>query len=122
MMSWLKKAGSILLKATEVLTGIGPLLPPQYQHAQQVIVSDLKSIETIIVQVEAFGQVLGIAGPDKLKAAAPLVAQMILQSSIVAGRKIDNPALFQQGASKIADGMADVLNSLKPDIASDSKT
>lgn len=121
-MSLLKKIGTVILKATELITGFGPLLPPQYQHAEQVLVSDLKSIESVIVNVEAFGQVLGIKGPDKLKAAAPLVAQMVLQSSLVAGRKISDPALFQQGASKLADGMADILNSLKDDIDTTSKT
>lgn len=121
-MGFLKKLGTVLLKVTEIATGFGALVPPQYQNVEKAVISDLKAIESVIVNVEAFGQVLGTPGADKLKAATPLVAQMILQSSLVAGRKIENAALFQQGATKIADGMADILNSLKDDVDTQSKT
>ena len=121
-MGFLKKLGTILLKSTELITGFGPLIPPQYAHAEQILVSDLKAIQQVVVNVEAFGQVLGIPGPDKLRAAGPLVAQMILQSSIIAGHKIENAALFQQGSTKVADGMADILNALKDDIQTEAKT
>ena len=121
-MTFLKKLGVVLLKATEIIVGFGPTIPAKYQALGTTIVSDLKAIETIIVQVEGVGQVLGLPGPDKLRAASPLVAQMVLQSSVVAGRKIADPALFQRGAQKIADGMADVLNSLKDDVETESVT
>jgi hypothetical protein len=42
--------------------------------------------------------------------AAPLIAQAILQSSLMAGHTLADPVLFKQGATKIADGLADVLN------------
>lgn len=117
-MTFLKKLGIILAKATEIITGVGPLIrtvAPQYATQEQFLESELVQIGQIIVTVEALGQALGTAGPDKLKAAAPLVAQIILKSSIVGQHQIANPQLFQSGAQKIADGMADVLNSLKDD-------
>lgn len=124
-MTFLKKLGVILLKATEIVTGFGPLISTMVPNSGAVIreiQSDLAAIANVIVNVEAVGQVLGTPGADKLKAATPLVAQAILQSSLVAHRKIDNPALFQQGAQKMADGMADILNSLKDDIDTTAKT
>jgi hypothetical protein len=125
-MTFLKKLGSILLKATEIVTGVGPLIGQIYPQAaglEQRVENDLVQIGQIIVTVETLGQALNTPGADKLKAAAPLVAQIILKSAIVGAHEIDNPMLFQQGAQKIADGMADVLNSLKPDrVKGESKT
>lgn len=124
-MTFLKKLGTIILKATEIVTGFGPLISTMQPKAAPVITeiqSDLAAVATVIANVEAVGQVLGTPGADKLRAATPLVAQAILQSSLLAHRKIENPALFQQGAQKIADGMADVLNSLKDDLDTTSKT
>ena len=123
-LSFLKKLGQILLKVTEVITGAGPLiqaLVPNAAPTVRAISSDLAAIAGIIVQVEAVGQILGTPGADKLRAATPLVAQAILQSSILVDRKIENPALFEQGARKIADGMADLLNSLKADVETENK-
>ncbi len=120
-MTFLKKLGTIVLKVTEIVTGFGPLasmLIPGTKDDKiiQMVSADLVQIASIIAQVEVFGQALGIAGPDKLKAAAPAVAQIILQSAVMVNHKIENPALFHQGCTKVADGMADILNSLKADV------
>lgn len=118
-MTFLKKLGSILLKATQIAAGIAPFaeaLLPNEAGKIQVASQDLAQIATIITQVETIGQALGQPGTAKLTGAAPLVAQVILQSSILANHKIANPTLFQQGATKIADGMADILNSLQDQV------
>lgn len=124
-MGLLKKFGQIVLKGVEIATGITPfiqgLIPAQYSGVTQTVTNDLQQIAEIIQDVEVFGQALGIAGPDKLKAAAPAVAQIILKSSLLANHKIANPELFNQGCSKIADGMADILNSLEDNVSSLSK-
>lgn len=73
-----------------------------------------ESVE-VIKQAEIMGQALGIGGADKLKAAAPAMAQVILRSSAMAGKQIQDPELFQRGVTKIADGWADVLNSVHGD-------
>lgn len=113
-MSFLKKFGSLILKATEIVAGIAPMISTNDKSAAIVntISADLAQIAGIIGTVEGIGQALALPGAQKLAAAAPQVAQIILQSSLMAHQKIADPALFQQGAKKIADGMADVLNSL----------
>lgn len=124
-MTWLKKFGQIVLKVTEVVSGFAPLIQttvPNSGNVVREVQSDLAAIAGVIGQVEAIGQVLNTPGADKLKASTPLVAQVLLQSSLLAHHKIANSTLFQQGAQKMADGMADVLNSLKDDVPSESKT
>jgi hypothetical protein len=68
----------------------------------------------VITMVEAIGQAASVPmpGAEKLKVATPLVAQIILSSSMLAQHKIGDEVLFRQGCTSIASGMADVLNSL----------
>ncbi len=124
-MKFLSKLGAVILKATEIVTGLQgfatTIFPGQAGNIQTVS-TDLTQIANIIIQVETVGQVLNLPGADKLRGATPAVAQILLQSSILVGHEIANPVLFQQGAGKIADGMADVLNSLKDNVATASKT
>jgi hypothetical protein len=124
-MRFLTRIGQILAQATAIAAGFAPLIKQTAPGASAVIdtvSADLSQIANVIVTVEVMGQALQIKGPEKLRAAAPLVAQVLLQSSVLANHKIDNPTLFQQGASKIADGMADVLNSLNDHVDTQSKT
>jgi hypothetical protein len=125
-MSWLSKAATIALKVTEIVTGLGPLASAiipgdKDDKIIQAVSVDLAQIAQIIAQVEIFGQALGLPGAQKLTAAAPSVAQVILQSSIMAKHEISNPELFKTGCTKVADGMADVLNSLKDKVESQNK-
>lgn len=115
-MTLLSKIGSILLKVTQIVIGLSPLIPDTQKGAYQIISRDLEQISSIIIQAELFGQALGLKGPDKLTAATPAVAQIILQSSILANHKIANQELFKQGCNKIANGMADVMNSLNDSV------
>ena len=120
-MKLLKKIGLIVLKATEIVTGFGPglaaIIPgDKDDRIIQTASADLSQVAGIITQVEVFGAALGIAGPDKLRAAAPAVAQVILRSTVLAGRKIHDTVLFQAGCTQVAAGMADILNSLKDDV------
>ncbi len=117
----LSRIGSILLTATKIVTGIAPFIPSAQQGQYQIISRDLEQISAIIVQVELFGQALNLKGPDKLTAASPAVAQIILQSSILANHKIANEELFKAGCKKIADGMADVMNSLDSNVDTQNK-
>lgn len=114
-MSFLKKLGGVLLKVGQIVVGFGPMLGtaiPQIAGAIQVVSRDISAIVQVITNVEAIGQTLGIAGPDKLKAAAPLVAQIVLQSEILVGKTIANPVLFQQACTEYAQATVDLLNSL----------
>lgn len=74
---------------------------------------DIAKLSNIIVEVEVLGQTLNVPGPDKLKAAIPLIAQVILKSSILTNHSISDQTLFIQGCTKVAGGFADILNSLK---------
>lgn len=123
-MKFLTKLGGILLKATEIATGFGPLIAataPVTAGTVTRVTSDLEQLASMIGTVEAVGQALSLAGPQKLTAASPLVAQVILQSSLMAHHSIADPVLFKAGCEKIGSGMADVLNSLKDSIETTSK-
>lgn len=115
-MSFLKKLGAVLLKATEIAAGIYPFVPQAQQGTYQVVSKDLSEIANLVVEVEAVGQALGQPGAQKYAAAGPLVAQVILQSSVMAGKTIADPVMFQKGCAEIGGGMADILNALKPDV------
>jgi hypothetical protein len=118
-MSFLKRLGSIIVKGAAIAAGFGPMISATVPGAAGVVtkVTDtLQQLVGIIVNVEAVGQVLGTPGPDKLKAATPLVAQIILQSDFMVGKKIKNQELFQKAAAQFAGGAADFLNSLEDDI------
>lgn len=123
-MGFLKKFGAVILKITEIATGIAPIIStafPGSAEKVQVVSQDLAQIAEAVLQVEVIGQVLGSPGPDKLRAVTPLVAQVILRSALVANHKIADPVKFQVGAAKVADGIADILNSLEDKVESTSK-
>lgn len=123
-MKFLTKLGQILRKGVEIYTGIAPVVSgmfPGTAGAVQTVSQDLAEIAGIVTTVEVIGQTLNQPGSQKLVAATPLVAQVILKSSILANHKIADPVLFQAGCQKIADGMADVMNSLHDDIETVNK-
>jgi hypothetical protein len=127
-MGWLKKAGIVLLKVTEILTGFGPVVSALIPGTTddkiiQVTTHELSQVAAIVTQVEAMAAALTtpLPGPEKLKMATPAVAQIILQSSMMAHHKIANPDLFKQGCASVASGIADILNSLKDDVDVENK-
>jgi hypothetical protein len=117
-MGFLKKAAEIVLRVTALVSGFAPLVTATDPKTGAIVSkaeNELAAVAGVIQQVEVFGQALGIKGPQKLIAATPAVAQVLLASSMLAGKKIANPELFKQGSQKIADGAADILNSLHGD-------
>lgn len=124
-MSFLSKMGSVLHKVEGVLTQVNPLVGlavgtvagflPDGSKGQKIVENipgELQQGVSLIQMTEAFGQAAQLPGPQKLQAAAGPMAQIILQSAAFAGKKIKNPDLFKQGATKIADGLADCLNAV----------
>ena len=115
-MTFLSRLGMIVARVAGVVSGLGPIVGglggSKVAAIEKEVENDLALIAAIIAQAEAMGQVLKVPGADKLRMAAPLVAQIIMNSSIVAHKKIANEALFKKGCEEIAGGMADVLNSL----------
>lgn len=117
-MTFLKRIGRIIQTGAELFLGFAPLLTasmPQASGAVQVVSRDLSELLTIIAQAEAAGASLGLAGPDKLRIAAPQLLQVLLSSAVLAGKPIQNPSLALQGATKVGDGLADLLNAVHPE-------
>jgi hypothetical protein len=128
-MTWLKKAGLILAKVTEILIGFGPIVSSiipgdKDDKVIQVATHELTQIAQIVTQVEVMAGALSqpLPGDQKLLMATPAVAQIILQSSMMAHHKIADPVKFKAGCASIASGMADVLYALKDDVDTVNKT
>ena len=119
MLTFLKKLGTILANAAGIYAGIGPIIAPylgsEGNKYAGIAVNDLLSIGQVIVQIEA---VLGAGqGQAKLKAAVPLVVQILKTSQVVSGKKIADAVLFEKAATEITQGVVDLLNSISPDAA-----
>jgi hypothetical protein len=123
MTTFLSKLGKIMQitgKVVSVYLGFAPGLAAMTSSKKDdqfvaASIAPLQQIAGIVVQVEAMAQALEtpLSGPDKLKMATPMVAQLVLSSGLLAGKKIANPELFKAGCASIASGMADVLNSIQ---------
>lgn len=114
MVKFLSILGKVVLQATGIVQAFGPIAQMVYPNAAgaiQTISRDSAEIANVVVNVEAFGQMSQLTGEQKLAAVAPLVAQIVMSSAVVANHKIANPQLFQQGVTKITGGWADVINS-----------
>jgi hypothetical protein len=119
IMKFLSKLAEYFAKGLQIISifaGVtAKVLPGPIATEVQVVSQDLDQVGQVILDSEQIAVALGLKGPDKLKAAAPRVADILLRSAMLANHKIANSTLFTQGATKIADGMADVINSLHPD-------
>ena len=118
-MKWLTLVGKYALVGLNLLTGFGPMIGQMIpgDKDDKIIAKStdtLIQVSTVIQMVEAIGQAAStpMPGAEKLKVATPLVAQIILASSMLAQHKIADETLFRAGCEKIASGMADVLNSI----------
>lgn len=115
-MNFLKKFGAAVLKGLAIVSGVAPLveqsLPSSIAAKMNVGISDLTQLAGIITTVESVGQSLSLPGPQKLTAAAPLVAQAVLQSTFMLNKTIADQAGFTKACGEIAGGIADLLNSL----------
>lgn len=117
-MKFLSKLAEIFAKGLQLVGVFTPIIDkvdPSLGQKIETVSADLTDAMNVIVDVEHIGTALQLKGPDKLKAAAPLVADVILKSAALANHKVANPDLFNQGATKVADGLADIVNSLHPD-------
>jgi hypothetical protein len=118
-MNFLKKLGTYIVKGLQIAEPFLPMLsgviPQRAATVVKEVSDDLTKVAGIIQAVEVMGQAVTspLPGAEKLLAATPLVAQIVLQSDMLVGHEIHDSALFTAGCKKLADGMADVLNSLK---------
>ena len=114
-MSFLKTLGMILLKGTQIAVGIMPIVQQEFPGNKpiQQTADTVTAIAAVVTQVEVIGQALQLTGPQKLTAATPLVAQVILQSAMMANHDIADPIMFNEGCADGAQGVVKILNSLK---------
>ena len=120
-MTFLKKLGTFLAQAVALATGMGPLILPFLGQGRSaeipgMVVNDLTQIAQIVTGVEAIYQAPG-SGADKLKAATPLVLQILRSSQVFAGKKIADEALAEKGAGEVVQGIVDFMNAIHPDEA-----
>lgn len=120
--SWLKKIGKGAQIAAEFVPQLQPYLalikrftPDAVDVRIDQASAKADEFAAVVIQGEVIGQALGLAGPDKLKAITPLLAQLVLKSDVLAGKKIEDPVLFQRGVASLGSGWADILNSVKGD-------
>ena len=124
-MKLLSKIASITVKALATWTGFEPLirgfLPPNAQGKIEPIVDTILEVRDVIITVEEIAALssLDIKGTEKLRIAGPLVGKVVLRSALVANRKVKDEQLFIQGTTKVAGGMADILNSLDDNLDED---
>lgn len=119
-MNFLKKLGGIIAAVSGVFLGFAPAFEKAVPGSTGIINTvsqDLSQVGNVVVQIEAIGQLQSLSGPDKAKAAGPLVAQIIASSALVAGKKIADQTAFNAACVTIAGGVADLLNSLHADSA-----
>jgi hypothetical protein len=115
MNSFLKKLGQVINAGGALVPVLGPLisgLAPKTAPAIQNVSDELPKIIAVVAQMEAVGQAMQLPGAKKLELAVPMVTQILLAAPFMHGKKIQNPALFSQGAKNLTSGIVDLLNSL----------
>ncbi len=115
-MNWLKRIGQAALAGVNIIPVFGPiaaaLIPgDKDDKILATIQGSLIDIQQIILNAEVFGAALTLTGEQKLKGAIPAVAQVILHSSIMAGKPPANQALFLEGVQDMTNAMVKILNS-----------
>lgn len=120
-MTFLKLIGSLIVKGLAIIEQFQPAVQamvPNSTGVIQTVSKDLSEAFQVIVNVEAMGQLSGLSGADKAKAAGPLLAQIVLGSAAMAGKTIADPAAFQAAAVVTAGGFADMLNAVHGQVVS----
>ena len=120
VITFLKKAGTILVNAVSVIElgypVLGKLIPKSAAGTADTVVNDLEQMSSVVTSVETIGAALptNLTGEQKFAAALPGITQAVAGSSVMLGKKIANQALFQQACKEYAQATVDMLNSLDP--------
>lgn len=111
-MSFLKSLGQALNVASAFVPATAPLINLAIPKAAPVV-GDVQSITgmlTTIINIEQMGQQLSLTGDQKVKLAAPQIAQLLASSPLLMGRKVKDAAKYQQDVTDLAGKLADILN------------
>lgn len=117
-MGWLKKFGQTAIKVVGLASGVLPMIngmATAVSAGNTTVTSDLTKIGAVVSTVEVVGQAVtsGLSGPDKLKAAVPLVAQIVQTSELMAGKKIKNETEFTGAVQDYVNATVRLLNALE---------
>jgi hypothetical protein len=127
--SFLKKAGQVLVAAepivAEALPALAPLLnlvTPKKDQAvvatvESAVVSDVALMSQSVLSVETAANVFAqggstVTGAQKAQAAGVAILQIFENSAVMVGKKIADPAGAKAAAAKIAGGVADFWNAV----------
>jgi hypothetical protein len=114
--SALKKIGQVVLKGLQIVEGIVPVVEAAApglatNSTFENIMAAITDVETGSAALQSALSQPGLTSQQKLVMATAIVAQEL--STALAGKKIANPALFQQGAQEITQGAVDIYNSIE---------
>lgn len=117
-LGFLKTVGKVVATSANIAFGVGPILSQEIPQSGKVVTkvsSELQDIAGVVEQAEVMAAAIGagLTGPQKLQAVTPLVTQIVLRSSLISNKKIENPTLFQEGVQDITNGIVKILNSLE---------
>ena len=118
---WLKKLGQKIAEGQAVVDVFSPAIKlaipgdKDDKVLDQIssVSKDLTMIANVVVDVEAASNIVAMTGEQKLAVATPKVIQILLTSSMMAGKEVQDADLVRQGAADIAQGMVKFLNGIK---------
>lgn len=118
VLTWLENIGIMILKGLNFLPTITQVV--ESSAGQPIPVLDkLDQIGSLVVTAEGMiTTVLGPgSGPKKAQAVGPYVAQIVMSSSLVAGKKIlaGQQQAFMAACTALGGDVADILNCFEPD-------
>jgi hypothetical protein len=119
-MGWLTKIAQAALKIVGVVTGFAPIIQGAVAGTSAAstvnsITDDFTKLGGVVTSVETIAQSLqGDASvEDKVKAALPLVSQVIQASELLTGKKIADESAYQTALTQITTGVFTLLNAIE---------
>lgn len=112
----LSKVAAIIKQADGAADQAGPWLErffPKQASTIRQIDDGLEKAADIVLKAEVVGAAIGSTGPEKAEKAGAAIAELLLDR-LIAGKKIQHPELFRAGSTKIASGLADIMNAVDP--------
>lgn len=127
-MSFLKDFGNGVVKAltiaekianpvegiAAVIGGLVNSADPKAPPVVSVVQSDIAKFFAVVQNAEAMGAAIQAAGPDKLKMAAPQIAQHVLDIVDQLGFKVKDKDRFAAIVTGYTSVSADLYNALEP--------
>jgi hypothetical protein len=116
-LSFLKRAGQILANVASVEAGLEPIFKAALPTSAGPTIDKLDLLFKSVVATE--GQFTaafpaGQTGPQKLLAAASLLAPVLSTVDTIRGKPIADEAALTAAVNTITKGIADYMNALKP--------